>query len=126
VTFSAGDTVYQQGEKAVHLYVVVSGQVSLRLPGRKGVTVLIDELGEDAMFGSCVCLDIDTYSVTAQCSQDSQLLRIDAQVLKKLMDQDLPMGYALQKQISKTYFRRYIDAMQKLQALVMNLPLESV
>ena len=124
VNFFAGKTVYRRGERAEHLYIILAGQVSLRLPGKKGVSVLVDELGEGAMFGSCVCLDLDTYTLTAQCTEDSRLLKVEAPVLKKLMDEDLQMGYALQKMISKTYFKRYIDTVGKLQTLVMNLPLE--
>ena len=126
VNFFAGKTVYRRGERAEYLYIILAGQVSLRLPGKKGVSVLVDELGEGAMFGSCVCLDLDTYTVTAQCTEDSRLLKVEAQVLKKLMDEDLQMGYALQKMISKTYFKRYIDTVGKLQTLVLNLPLEPV
>jgi CRP-like cAMP-binding protein len=125
VPFAEGETVYRQGEAARYLYVVVDGQVLLWLPGKKGIKVLVEELGEGAMFGSCVCLDMDSYTLTAQCTEDSNLVRVDAKVLKKLMDDDLPMGYALQKQISKTYFKRYIDAMRKLQSMVLNLPLEA-
>lgn len=124
VNFSAGKTVYRRGERAEYLYIILAGQVSLRLPGKKGVSVLVDELGEGAMFGSCVCLNLDTYTLTAQCTEDSRLLKVEAPVLKKLMDEDLQMGYALQKMISKTYFKRYIDTVGKLQTLVMNLPLE--
>ena len=39
------------------------------------------------------------------------------------MDKDLMMGYALQMRISKVYFERYIETMQKLQAIVMNIPI---
>jgi CRP-like cAMP-binding protein len=125
VSFRAGETVYRQGERAECLYVVLSGRVALSLPGRGGVSVLVDQLGAGEMFGSCVCLDLADYTVTAQCSEASELLRIEASVLKRLMDQDLKMGYALQTQISKIYFKRYVDAMRKLQAIVMNLPLEA-
>ena len=45
--------------------------------------------------------------------------------VKKLMEKDLKMGYALQVRISQIYFNRYIDSMQKLQAIVMNIPIES-
>lgn len=124
VTLGAGDTVYTRGERAEDLYVVLSGQVALRLPSKGGVSVLIDQLTRGAMFGSCVCLDLDTYTVTAQCTADAQLLRIKAGVLKELMDEDLPMGYAVQTQVSKIYFKRYIDTMQKLQAIIMNIPLD--
>ena len=35
------------------------------------------------------------------------------------------MGDALQTQITALYFGRYIETMQKLQAIVMNLPIQS-
>ena len=41
------------------------------------------------------------------------------------MDEDLMMGYALQTRISEIYFNRYIETMKKLQAIVMNIPIES-
>ena len=124
-SYRAGETVYRQGERADFLYVVLSGRIALSLPSTGDVSVLVDQLGTGEMFGSCVCLDLAEYTVTAQCAEDSELLRIEAPVLKRLMDQDLKMGYALQTRISKIYFRRYVDTMRKLQAIVMNLPLES-
>jgi CRP-like cAMP-binding protein len=118
----AGDTVYFKGTKARYLYVLLDGQVELRQPGSSGVSVVIDQLTSGAMFGSCVCMDLDSYSLTAQCVEDSKLLRIEASVLKQLMDNDPRMGYALQTRFSKIYFRRYVDTMQKLQAILLNIP----
>jgi len=124
VTLAAGSVVYQKGQAAQHLYVIIEGQVALRLPVRSGVSVLVDQLGAGAMFGSCVCMDLATYTLAAQCTEPTRLLKIDAMLLKKLMDDDLRMGYAIQTQISKIYFQRYLDAMHKLQAIVMNLAVE--
>lgn len=120
----AGDTVYFQGAPATFLYVVLQGEVALRLPGREGVSVLIDQLGEGAMFGSCVCVDLDSYYLTAQCVTDAQLLRFEASLLRKLMADDLRIGLAIQTQISRIYFKRYVDTMKKLQSIVMSIPLE--
>ena len=125
VEYRAGDTVYEKGEPARYFYVVLDGQVALRLPGRSGVSIQVDQLTQGAMFGSCVCFDLVDYSVSAQCTMDSKLLRLDAATLKELMDRDLVMGYAIQTQISRLYFKRYLDTMKKLQAIVMNLPIES-
>lgn len=126
VTRSAGDTLYYMGAPASHLYVLLHGQVALRLPGRGGVSLLIEQLGEGSLFGSCVCFDIDSYSLTAQCLTETQLLRIEASTLRRLMEKDLPMGFALQRHISKVYFRRYVETMKKLQSIVMSLPLEGM
>jgi len=77
------------------------------------------------MFGSCVCFYCDTYALTAQCASDAVLLKVKSSVLRDLMDEDLMMGYALQTRISEIYFNRYIETMKKLQAIVMNIPIES-
>ncbi len=125
LNFKAGATIYQRGQKAVFLYVVLSGQVALRLPKNRGVSILIDQLGSGDMFGSCVSHAADTYALTAQCMEDSEILKIEAAILNELLEKDLRMGYAIQSQISQIYFKRYIEAMEKLQAIVMNIPLES-
>jgi CRP-like cAMP-binding protein len=125
VDHAAGDTVYYKGAKAEYFFVVLEGQVALRLPGTHGVSVLIDEVGKGAVFGSCVCFDLQSYTLTAQCSEPSKLLKIDAIVLKEMMDNDLLMGFAIQSRISQIYFKRYIETMKKLQAIVINLPIDT-
>jgi CRP-like cAMP-binding protein len=124
VEYRAGETVYHQGTRADHFFVVLNGQVSLRLPGRSGVSIQIEELTDGAIFGSCVCFQLVDYSLNAQCTRDSTLLKIESATLKEMMDEDLLMGYTIQTQISRIYFKRYIESMKKLQSIVMNLPLE--
>ena len=126
VGLRAGDTVFLRGERADDFFVVLEGQVALRLLRSDGVSVLIDEVTEGAIFGSCVCFQIGTYTLTAQCTEDSKILKIKASTLKKLMDDDLVMGYAIQTMISRVYFKRYVDTMRKLQAIIQSIPLEAV
>jgi len=75
VEYQAGETIYEKGSKADHFYVVLDGQVSLRLPGQSGVSIQIDELTE-GVFGSCICFQLVEYSLNAQCTCDSKLLKI--------------------------------------------------
>jgi CRP-like cAMP-binding protein len=124
VEYRAGETIYKKDARADHFYVVLDGQVSLRLPGRSGVSLQVDELTRGAMFGSCVCFQLADYSLNAQSTSSSRLLKIESATLKELMDQDLVLGYTIQTQISRIYFHRYVDTMKKLQSIVLNLPLE--
>ena len=124
VSFGDGDTIFRSGEPADDFFVVLEGQVALRLLRPDGVSVLIDEVTGGAIFGSCVCFQIDTYMLTAQCTEKSRILKIKAPTLKKLMDDDLVIGYSIQTLISRVYFKRYIDTMRKLQAIVHSIPLE--
>ena len=126
VSLKAGDTVFRRGEPTENFFVVLEGQVALRLPRPDGVSVLIDEVTEGAVFGSCVCFQIDTYTLSATCSVDSRILKIKAATLKKLMDDDPIMGYAIQTLVSRVYFKRYVETMRKLQSIVQSIPLEAV
>jgi CRP-like cAMP-binding protein len=121
----AGEEVYRKGEKARDFYLVLSGEVALRLPGRGGVSILIDEVTEGALFGTCLSLTRDRYMCSAQCTEDSELLKIPTEALKHLLDHDPRMGYAVQSHISRVYFERYMETMKKLQAIVMNIPIEA-
>jgi CRP-like cAMP-binding protein len=126
VSLQAGDTVFRRGDPADYFFIVLEGQVALRLPPKKGMSVLIDEVGRGAVFGSCICFQIDSYTLTALCTEDSRLIKIRADSLKKLMDEDPVMGYAVQTLISRIYFKRYLDTMQKLQAIFRTIPVDAI
>jgi len=125
VEFEAGEVVYRQGERADRFYIVIKGQVSLRLPAKTaGLSVLIDELTEGDLFGGCISTALDAYSLDAQCMEKSEILVISVSALRAIMDGDPRIGYAIQSGISKIYFKRYIETMKKLQTIVMNIPVE--
>jgi len=125
ITFETGETVFRRGERADFLFALLEGQVSLRIPREGGVSLQIEDLPKGALFGSCVCFDLNQYSLTAICTEDSKLLKIDAAGLKGVMDRDLSVGYPVQRMISRTYFRRYLDTMEKLQTVAESLVLHA-
>ena len=123
VAYMAGEMIYRQGQRAERFYIVLEGQVELRLPGQTGLNVLIDELSSGDMFGGCVTSALDSYTLNAQCTEDSQVLVISVEALRVVMDEDPRIGYVIQSRISEIYFRRYIETMEKLQAIVVNIPM---
>lgn len=126
LSLKAGDTVFRRGESADDFFIVLEGQVALRFPTREGLSLLIDEASRGAIFGSCVCFQIDRYTLNARCTENSRLLKMPAATLKKLLDDDPALGYAVQTVISRVYFKRYIDTAQKLQAVLRSMPVETV
>jgi len=112
----AGDMVYEQGEQTEYFYVVLSGAVALRLPENGSGSILIDEIEPGSMFGSCISLAFGSYFCTAQCTKGAELLRVNTAVLKKILDRDCCLGYAIQSRISQIYFERYMKTMKKLQS----------
>ena len=126
VKFKAGDMIYRRGQKAGSVYVVLEGRVALRMPGKESLKLAIDMCDKGDLFGTSVFFNMGTYVLDAQCTEDSQVLKIDFWVLKDIMERDRLTGLAIQTQIAKIYYNRYINTMEKLQAILMSIPLEAV
>ena len=124
LTFEKGKLIYPRGARTNYFYIMLKGQVALRLPGKGGMNILIDQLAEGDMFGGCISFAIDSYTLNAQCVEDSEILALETSVLKSLMDDDSRIGYIIQSKISEIYFLRYVETMKKLQSIVMNIPIE--
>ena len=125
VSCRAGEYVYEKGAKADWFFIVLDGEVTLRLPTQGGISLIIDHMTKGDVFGGPLGQKRRTYALSAQCTQRAKLLKIEIAVLKRLMDQDMRMGLSLQGHVANAYFNRYIDTMRKLQAVVMNMPVEA-
>jgi CRP-like cAMP-binding protein len=126
ISLTSGETVFRRGDEADFLFVVLEGQVALRLPSKEGLSTLIDEVTRGAVFGSCICFQLDSYTLDARCTEDSKLLKIRAATLKKQLDDDPVLGYEVQTLVSRVYFKRYLDTAQKLQAILQTMPVEAM
>ena len=118
--------VYRHGDAADFFYVVQEGAVSLRGEWADGVGLHVEEVGPGEIFGACICFGRERYTLDARCAGPTRLLRIRADALKHLLDTDPRLGYTVQSYLSGVYFRRYIDTVTKLQAVVHSLPLATV
>ncbi len=125
LVLDAGSAVYHAGEPAEYLYVVREGRVALRgVSG--GVTLHVDDVMPGEIFGTCLCSGRNTYALEAQCEEKTTLMRVRADVFNRTLHNDPILGYAVQAYISGVYFRRYLDAITKLQTVVQALPLARI
>lgn len=111
--------VYEKGERARHIYVVVKGLVSLRelQPGDQvGIGFEMRERGE--LFGAACFMKPREYTLTAVCLEDSELIEIDADKLFDLCEKDPDMGYKLMKKFARLYFERYKVAKRQIREMV--------
>ena len=123
--FEDGEIIYSKGNQATYLYIVLEGEVALRLPGAEGVSILIEQLGPSELFGLNATFDLGSYGVSAQAVGFSKVIRIETAVLQRIMDEDNQVGYAMQRRISQLYYKRYVATARRLQAIVTAIPLEA-
>ena len=118
-----GERVYSEGVPASHLFVLLKGRVELRRPTKGGLSLLVDDLLEGAVFGVSCLTGTDRYLLNAECVQDSEVLKVEGRVLRQILDENPVVGYAIQRRIAQIFFKRYVDVMERLETIVHAMPL---
>jgi len=123
VKLKEGERLYSDGLPASHLFVLLSGRVELRRPTKGGPSLLVDDLLKGSLFGVSCLTGTDRYLLNAECVEDSEVLKIEGKVLRQVLDQNPVVGYTVQRRISQIFFRRYVNAMERLQTVVQAIPM---
>ncbi len=112
-----GRIIFQEGEEASHLYVLVEGAIELSVKAREKVGFLTSKIQrEGRVFGVPSLLEPYRYNMMAKCLMPSRILRIEADYLKRWMEEDPTLGMAIMKKLALTYFNR----VNELRAGVVN------
>ncbi len=122
-TLKEGDRVYSQGNPATHLFILIKGRVELRRSTPGGLSFLVDDLLPGSIFGVSSLTGTQRYLLNAECVEDSEVLKIEGKVLRRLLDDNPRVGYVTQRRISEIFFKRYVDTMERLQSVVQAIPL---
>jgi len=112
-----GRIIFQEGEEASHLYVLVEGAIELSVKAREKVGFLTSKIQrEGRVFGVPSLLEPYRYNMMAKCLMPSRILRIEADYLKRRMEEDPTLGMAIMKKLALIYFNR----VNELRAGVVN------
>ncbi len=123
VKLRKGERVYSEGIPASHLFVVLKGKVELSRPAKGELCLLVDEVGEGGVFGVSSLTGGERYLLNAQCVEDSEVLKVESQTLRRILDENPVIGYDVQRMISQIFFKRYVNAMEKLRSIALAVPL---
>src|SRR5512136_861005 len=104
-SFPEGKTIFNQGDKAVHLYVLVEGAVDLTIKTGEKIDFMTSKIEkEGAVFGMPSLIEPFQFNVTAICSKPSKVLVLDADHIKKRIEEDPKMGMEVMKKLASIYF----------------------
>ena len=96
-------------------YILLKGRVLLRLPAKPGeFRMVIASIAEGEMFGLSPLLGSAKYTSEAQCAVPSEVLAIDAQELRGLLQADCLAGFYIMNEVAQAYFTRYIELLGRL------------
>lgn len=120
-----GDRVCSEGVPASHLFVLINGRVELKRPTKEGPNILVDDLIAGSIFGISSLMGTDRYLLNAECTEDSEVLKIENKVLRQILDENPVVGYAVQRRVSQIVFNRYLNSMERLQSIIQAIPTRS-
>jgi CRP-like cAMP-binding protein len=106
-SFPEGKIIFQEGEKATHLYVLIQGAIDLTAGTQDKIGFMTSHVQkEGGVFGVPALIEPYRYNVTAKSLRPSTVLRIEAEHLKKWMEEDSRAGMAIMKKLALIYFNR--------------------
>ena len=77
-SFSRGETIFLQGERASAIYIVAEGWVKLYRIAPSGAEAVVGVFTKGSSFGEAVAFRHDTYPVAAEAVTNCALIRIEA------------------------------------------------
>lgn len=101
--------LYQDEKPGTHLYMLVSGEVEVLYNIGKEDPTRVEVVGEGEILGCSSLIDPYAYSSTARCLSKIDTLVLDAEELRKLMEEDCQIGYSIQKYIIQMLLDRILD-----------------
>jgi CRP-like cAMP-binding protein len=82
----AGTAVFQQGDYAEYLYLVVKGEVVIHYKPHDGPLMTVTHVQPGGVFGWSAAMGNPTYTSAAVCALDSEVIRIRATDLRTLYE----------------------------------------
>ncbi len=118
--FEEGHIIYDQKELARNIYILLEGEVSLSVPGKKDINVEnfsleIEKIAHHGeLFGTNLLFGVKRYMTRSRVAKPSKVMILDAEKFLRIIKEN-KSEFVIMSYLAKVYFQRYINAMQELE-----------
>lgn len=98
--YSRDTAVFAQGARARKLYIVISGRVEVRFKPEDGEILVVASLERGGVFGWSAALGRRAYTSCAVTVEDSELLSIKGDELRKLCESNPQTGVVILERLA--------------------------
>ena len=117
-TYPAGVTIIEQGEKAVCLYLLTSGDVTIRYKPYDGETINLNHLGKGGVFGWSAVLGNPQYSSSVICNTPCETLVVTGKDLRNLETKHPNTARIVLDQLANAVSMRWEDAQTQVKSML--------
>lgn len=106
MAFPKGSIIFDQGDRADRLYVVVSGRVAIQFDPEDGETLTVTEIEHDGVFGWSSALGRRCYTSCAVCLEDCEALSVEGDTLRELCEAHPETGVIILERLAEVIAER--------------------
>ena len=117
IEFSAGETIFRQGDVASCFYLIEQGRVAIEAGRSEGAKILVQTLGPGDALGWSWLFPPFTWSFGARTAEPTRAIFIYGTWLRAMAEQDPVFGYKLMECV----VRLVIDRMQAIHLQLVEL-----
>jgi len=100
VCYPSGYTLFEEGKTGEHLYFLVKGEAG---------QVQVDTLSGEEVIGCAALIAPYAYNATERSLTEVEVLEVDVDALRQLMEKDCHLGFSLQQHIIRVLMERILD-----------------
>ncbi|CAA6606292.1 Transcriptional regulator, Crp/Fnr family [Rhodospirillaceae bacterium LM-1] len=115
-SYAKGETIFDQGDEARHLYVVEQGRVKIFTTSVNGAQNVLGLFGPGTHVAIVSLYGFDTYPASCEALEETRLLALPAQLLAKRLSEQPAIAMAMLKRAGKR-LELLLDSYLDLKAL---------
>jgi len=120
--FGEKAVLFEEGQDADTLYMLLTGKVLLELKASETIMVSLEAVKPGDPFGWSAIVQGSLYTANATCSEPCELITIPGMELRRTMDEDHLLGYRIMEGISKVLQRRLLTRTDQFLKTFQQLP----
>ena len=103
-----GTVLFHAGDPAEYFYIFINGQVELLTGGAGGQTFVCRQTG--GSFGCARLFGLDSYAASANCTDRTDLLKVDVHRFRGLLDRYVADGFLFYRNLSEVLGKRLMQS----------------
>jgi CRP-like cAMP-binding protein len=119
-----GAIIFQQGDQAEFLYLLIDGKVDMSFKPYDGVPITISHVGKGGMFGWSAVVGSDKYTSTAIAIEVVEGVRVHGHNLRKFCLEHPEAGKDILERLADGVSSRWEDAHKQVQSILFQGMLE--
>jgi CRP-like cAMP-binding protein len=114
----AGTTIFEQGDPADFLYLLASGEITIRYKPHDGPVMTVTRIQPGGIFGWSAATGNPVYTSGAVCNLDSEVLRIRGTDLRSVCEKHPDLGKLILERLSAVIAERQRSQQSRVNSIL--------